>query len=416
MARLSRRAFLGLAASAAGGAAVGGGIVAGTGPDGVRRDEESVVAFHGTHQPGIVTPAQDRLHFAAFDVVTPSRSELAALLRDWTAAARAMVRGAPIGTGVAGMAEAPPDDTGEAAGLSAGRLTLTVGFGPTLFVGRDGRDRFGLAQRRPAALVDLPAFPGDALEPARCGGDLAVQACADDPQIAVHAVRNLARLARGVAVVRWSQLGFGRTATTSRAQDTPRNLFGFKDGTNNLRGEETARLDEHVWVQPGDGPDWMTGGTYLVARRIRMLTEVWDRSSLADQEATIGRAKRSGASLGGRAEGDPVDLAARGPDGAPVVPADAHVRLAAPETNDGHALLRRGYSFTDGSDGLGHLDAGLFFLAYQRDPRRQFIPIQRRLARGDALNAYVRHTGSAIFACPPGVRGEGDHWARALLT
>lgn len=411
MARLSRRAFLGLAASAAGGAAVGGGIVAGTGPDGVRRDEESVVAFHGAHQPGIVTPAQDRLHFAAFDVVTPSRSELAALLRDWTAAARAMVRGAPIGTGVAGMAEAPPDDTGEAAGLSAGRLTLTVGFGPTLFVGRDGRDRFGLAQRRPAALVDLPAFPGDALDAARCGGDIAVQACADDPQIAVHAVRNLARLARGVAVVRWTQLGFGRTATTSRAQATPRNLFGFKDGTNNLRAEDTDLLATHVWVAPGDerGPrEWVAGGSYLVARRISMVIETWDRAPLAEQEAIIGRHKLSGAPLGARAENDPVDLGR--------LPSDAHVRLAAPANNGGARLLRRGYSFTDGTDGLGHLDAGLFFLAYQRDPRRQFVPLQQRLARQDAMNEYVRHTGSGTWACPPGVRDADDWWGRTLLA
>lgn len=412
MSGLSRRRFLGLAGAGLAGAAAGGaGLASCGGSSGEGPARAGLVPFFGPHQAGIATLAQDRLHFAAFDAVAARREDLVELLRTWTAAAAALTAGRAVGGG-GSAPDAPPDDTGEAVGLATGRLTLTFGVGPGLF----HADRFGLTDRRPAALVDLPALPGDALEPARCGGDLAVQACADDPQVAVHAIRNLARLVRGVAVVRWSQLGFGRTATTSRAQDTPRNLLGFKDGTNNLRGEDTARLDEHVWVQPGDGPDWMTGGTYLVARRIRMLTEVWDRASLADQEATIGRAKRTGAPLGGRAEDDPVDLAARGPDGSPVVPADAHIRLAAPQTNGGHALLRRGYSFTDGSDGLGHLDAGLFFLAYQRDPRRQFIPIQRRLAREDALNEYIRHTGSAIFACPSGVGGEGDHWARGLFA
>jgi deferrochelatase/peroxidase EfeB len=148
-----------------------------------------------------------------------------------------------------------------------------------------------------------------------------------------------------------------------------------------------------------------------------MLTEQWDRTPLAEQEATFGRTKVSGAPFGAVAEADPVDLTGHTADGELVIPADAHIRLAAPVTNAGQPLLRRGYSFTDGSDGLGHLDAGLFFLAYQRDPRVQFIPIQRRLAAGDALNEYIRHTGSAIFAVPPGVAATGDdYWGRGLFS
>src|SRR5262249_21595195 len=186
------------------------------------------------------------------------------------------------------------------------------------------------AARRPAALCELPAFGDDALDPATSGGDLCVQACADDPQVAFHAVRNLARRGRGGVVMRWSQLGSGRTSSTSRAQDTPRNLMGFKDGTNNITLEDTAGPERHVWVRAASGPTWLTGGTYLVARRVRMLIEVWDRSTLADQESTIGRSKTSGAPLGGTDEFDEVDRGARYPDGKPVVPIDAHVRLAAP--------------------------------------------------------------------------------------
>ncbi|MCK9903417.1 peroxidase [Parafrankia colletiae] len=428
-ARVSRRRLFGLTAAAATAGAAGvGGLAACSDDDGSggsgRGDgagpADQIVAFHGDHQAGIATPAQDRLHFAAFDIVTDTRADLVALLREWTAAAAAMTSGLAVGAGVAGRQQAPPDDTGEAEGLAAGRLTLTFAVGPSLFTTADGVDRFGLAGRRPRALVDLPPFPGEALEPARCGGDLAVQACSDDPQVAVHAIRNLARIGRGTVAVRWSQLGFGRTASTSSTQITPRNLLGFKDGTNNLHVEQPARLDEHVWVAAADdGPaaSWMVGGSYLVARRIRMLTEQWDRTPLAEQEATFGRTKVSGAPLGRTGEFEPVDLARRDADGEPVIPANAHIRLAAPETNGGQALLRRGYSFTDGSDGLGHLDAGLFFLAYQRDPRTQFIPIQRRLAGADALNEYIRHTGSAIFAVPPGVTtSAGDHWARLLFA
>lgn len=411
-----RRLLLGAGAGAVAAVATGGTreLLADEGP--AAPGPSDALAFHGAHQAGIVTPAQDRLHFAAFDVTATTREELVALLSAWTDAAAAMTAGRDAGaTGaVGGPPEAPPDDTGEALGLAPSQLTLTVGFGPSLFTDAAGKDRFGLAARRPAALADLPAFPGDALDPARSGGDLAVQACAHDPQVAVHAVRNLARIAFGAAALRYSQLGFGRTSSTTRDQATPRNLFGFKDGTNNLKAEDEELLRDQLWVQPGDGPAWMAGGSYLVTRRIRMLIETWDRTGLGEQEALVGRTKGSGAPLGATGEFDPVDLAAKGPGGAPVIPGDAHVRLAHPDSNGGARMLRRGYNFVDGSDGLGRLDAGLFFMSYQRDPRTQFVPVQRSLARADGLNEYLRHTGSAVFACPPGVR-PGEHWGQALF-
>ncbi|HEY7603757.1 MAG TPA: Dyp-type peroxidase, partial [Gaiellaceae bacterium] len=267
-------------------------------------------------------------------------------------------------------------------------------------------ERFGLGGSRPPALAELPAFPGDELDPERSGGDIAVQACADDPQVAFHAVRNLARIGRGTVVMRWSQLGFGRTSSTSRAQETPRNLMGFKDGTNNIKLEDGKALAEHVWVPADAEPAWLRGGTYMVTRRIRMLIEVWDRASLDDQEQTIGRRKESGAPFGRQDEFDPVAL--------PRTPVDAHIRLAAPSENGGRKLLRRGYSFTDGMDvELGQLDAGLFFISYQNDPAA-FVEVQQRLGSSDALNEYIKHTGSALFACPPGVR-EGGYVGETLL-
>jgi deferrochelatase/peroxidase EfeB len=234
--------------------------------------------------------------------------------------------------------------------------------------------------------------------------------------VAVHAIRNLARIGMGVVSVRWSQLGFGRTSSTSTSQATPRNLFGFKDGTANLKAEETDRLNEHLWVRAGDGPDWMTGGSYLVTRKIRMLIETWDRTSLGEQENIIGRTKGEGAALGQAKEFDEIDLVSRNGAGDPQVPVDAHIRLAHPDTNKGARLLRRGYNFVDGSDGLGRLNAGLFFMAYQRDPRTHFVPIQLNLARHDAMNEYLRHVSSGLFACPPGVSGPDDFWGRALFA
>jgi deferrochelatase/peroxidase EfeB len=362
--------------------------------------------FHGAHQAGITTPVQDRLHFAAFDVTTDSRDELVALLRAWTEAAARMVRGLPAGPvgPTEGADDLPPDDTGEAIGLPAAGLTLTLGFGPSLFRDAAGRDRFGLADRRPAALERLPHFPGDTLDPARSDGDLCVQACADDPQVAVHAIRNLARIGFGTVAVRWSQLGFGRTSTTSTAQSTPRNLFGFKDGTANVKAEETDALDEHVWVHRDDDPaEWLAGGSYLVTRRVGMTIEVWDRQPLADQEEFVGRTKDSGAPLSGGGEFTTPDFDLPGSSG-PIIPTDAHVRVVHPDHHGGARMLGRGYNFVDGSNDLGGLDAGLFFIAYVRDPRTHFIPVQNAMSKNDALMEYLRFTSSALFAVPPGVR------------
>jgi deferrochelatase/peroxidase EfeB len=225
----------------------------------------------------------------------------------------------------------------------------------------------------------------------------------------VHAIRNLTRIAHGRAAIRWAQLGYGKAASTSPDQPTPRNLFGFKDGTANPSSDDAATLAAHVWAQADDGGPaaaWMTGGSYLVARRIAMVTETWDRASLREQEQVVGRTKGEGAPLGKTHERDEIDLAA--------LPASSHVRLAHPSRHGGAQMLRRGFNYVDGADGLGHLDAGLFFLAYQRDPRRAFIPIQQTLAAQDAMNAYLRHTGSSIWAVPPGTTADG-FWAQELL-
>ncbi|MFK0021523.1 iron uptake transporter deferrochelatase/peroxidase subunit [Streptomyces sp. NPDC090798] len=408
----SRRSLIGWGgAGLALGAAAAGGAVAmtrtGNDVDPAGAETGAAVAFHGAHQAGIATPVQDRLHFASFDVKTDDRAEFVQMLKDWTAAARRMTEGHAVGEGAyGGLAEAPPDDTGEALGLKPSRLTLTIGFGPSLF--EKYGEKFGLTGQRPEALVDLPAFPGDNLEKARSDGDLCVQACADDPQVAVHAIRNLARIGFGKVAIRWSQLGFGKTSSTTPDAQTPRNLMGFKDGTRNIAGTEPDRLKKFVWVGESEGPAWMTGGSYLVARRIRMNIETWDRTSLQEQEDVFGRDKGEGAPVGKAKERDEPFLKAMKPD--------AHVRLAHPDSNDGITLLRRGYSFTDGTDGLGRLEAGLFFLAYQRDVRKGFIPVQRSLARSDALNEYIQHVSSAVFAVPPGVRDKDDWWGRALFS
>lgn len=337
-ARPSRRFFLAaaglLAAAKAGPAAAG------------NQDSETPLTepFHGPHQGGIATPQQRHTYFAAFDLVAKTRGDVISLLRTWTNASARMALGQtaqPLGENLT----IPAPDGGTALGLAPARLTLTFGFGAGLFI-KDGKDRYELAGKRPSALVDLPKFNGDQLEPARCGGDLSVQACADDPQVAFHAVRELARLAYGAAQLRWAQTGF---VPDTPPGETPRNLMGFKDGTNNPRHNaastaDTPRgFDDVVWVGE-DGPAWMRGGSYVVARRIRISLEHWDRTETDFQEEVIGRHKYSGAPIGKQHERDPLDLDREDKDGAPVIADTAHARLGAAATNDGAQIFRRAYS------------------------------------------------------------------------
>jgi deferrochelatase/peroxidase EfeB len=354
------------------------------------------------------------MHFVALDVVSESAEDLQAMLTAWTRAAERMTYGAEaapggaVGLGPYGV----PTDTGEALDLPPANLTITIGYGPSLF------ERFGLDGRKPEALHDLPAFMGDDLDPATSGGDICIQACADDPQVAVHAMRNLIRLGFGVVAVRWSQLGFGRTSSTSVAQKTPRNLFGFKDGTNNVKAEDAEALAQHVWVAPEDVPGparrgWPAGpisspgesgctsrsGTGRICKSSKMFS-----AAASSRGSHWGLRRSSTRSTSPRP----------GLDGLPAIPLTSHVRLAHADNLNGVRILRRGYNFTDGSDGQGHLNAGLFFIAFMRDAHTQFVPMQRALAAKDGLNEYIEHTGSALFACPPGL-ADGADWGTQLF-
>jgi len=371
-----------------------------TGPESNRE----IVPFYGKHQSGITTKAQNHLYFVSLDVTTAKKEDLAKLFKDWTKAAALMTEGKAVGN-ISSNEFLPPNDTGEAAGLSPSNLTITFGVGPSLFV-KDNQDRFGLKQKKPRELVDLPAFPLDALEEEWTGGDLCIQACADDLQVAFHAVRNLIRIARGKATMRWAQTGFQRTKQADPNNETPRNLFGFKDGTVNPDVDSDKQLNQQVWVQPGDGPDWLVNGSYLVVRRIQMFIEVWDRTNLREQESTFGRYRDSGAPLGQKGEFEKPDFTQKKENGEDIIPVNSHVRLS---HGDGtQQILRRAYSYADGMDSkTGSFDAGLLFLCFQRTPSKQFIPIQNRLAKMDKLNEYTSHRGSAIFACLPGVKPGG---------
>ena len=344
-----RRVLTGAGAAAL----VAASVAADATPGGDRTPDRS----SGGHQDGIGTPPLPFLSIAGFDVETGNRRDLVQVLRRLTDAVAALTPDGPT------------------------RLTVTIGFGPALFAD----DRFGILDRRPAALVPLPSFRGEAIDPTQSDGDLCVQACATDPDAAHHAIRTIVNTVRPYARPRWRQIGFRSVDSAD-----PRGLLGFRDGTANVSTSDSDAMSRHVWVD--DGGSWMHGGTYLVLRRIRLLLDTWDRVDVAGQEAMVGRRQQGN---------ERIDA-----------PANAHVRLAEPMAGT-ERILRRSYTYDAGLDPNGLLDAGLIFICFQRDPGRQFVPIQRRLADGDALNAFSQHTTSAVFACPPA--GTEGSWTGAGL-
>ena len=351
-------------------------------------DGQEEISFYGKHQAGITTPMQKNIYFVVLDLQTTDKHELIQLFKDWTDYSQKLVNGELVKKD-GSNALLPPSDTGETVGLNPYRLTLTFGVSASFLT------KLGLEKKRPKLFRDLPAFPKEQLRDQYTGGDIVIQACADDEQVAFHAVRNLIRKGRNKVTMKWSQSGF---AAIGDRMETPRNLFGFKDGTANVTTEKD--FDKVVWA---DSQDWMKNGSYMAVRRIIMHLETWDRTNLQEQENTFGRYKESGAPFGKKDEFDEVDLS--------LLPVDSHVRLA---KEVDLPILRRSYSYSDGIDPkTGQFDAGLLFIAFQKDPDR-FVKIQTNLGADDKMNEYVTHIGSGLFACFGGVK-EGGYIGQDLF-
>ena len=351
-------------------------------------DGQEEISFYGKHQAGITTPMQKNIYFVVLDLRTTDKNELIQLFKDWTDYSQKLVNGDLVKKD-GSNALLPPSDTGETVGLNPYRLTLTFGVSASFLT------KLGLEKKRPKLFRDLPAFPKEQLREQYTGGDIVIQACADDEQVAFHAVRNLIRKGRNKVTMKWSQSGF---AAIGDRMETPRNLFGFKDGTANVTTEKD--FDKVVWA---DSNDWMKNGSYMAVRRIIMHLETWDRTNLQEQENTFGRYKESGAPFGKQNEFDEVDLS--------LLPVDSHVRLA---KEVDLPILRRSYSYSDGIDPkTGQFDAGLLFIAFQKDPDR-FVKIQTNLGADDKMNEYVTHIGSGLFACFGGVK-EGGYIGQDLF-
>ncbi|MFE6408899.1 iron uptake transporter deferrochelatase/peroxidase subunit [Streptomyces sp. NPDC057837] len=354
--------------------------------------------FHGKHQPGITDGLQARGHLVAFDLAPGAgRKEAAALLRRWSQTARRLMAGEP----------SPHGDTDVARDAGPSSLTLTFGFGHSFFA------RTGLEKQRPVALDPLPEFSSDRLDKNRSNGDLWVQIGANDALVAFHALRAVQKDAGRAAKVRWQMNGFNRSPGATAHPMTARNLMGQIDGTRNPKPGEPD-FDERIFVPEQGEPAWMANGSYAVVRRIRMLLDDWEKLSVKAQEDVIGRRKSDGAALSGGSETTEMDLEKTDAEGNLVVPVNAHARITRPDQNGGAAMLRRPFSFHDGIDPDGVPDAGLLFICWQADPLRGFVPVQRKLDRGDALSPFIRHESSGLFAVPGGA-AEGEYVGQRLL-
>jgi dye decolorizing peroxidase len=354
--------------------------------------------FHGKHQPGITTALQARGHLVAFDLAAGAgRREAAALLRRWSATAQRLMAGEAAAHG----------DTDVARDAGPSSLTVTFGFGHSFF------GRTGLEKQRPVALDPLPDFSSDQLDKARSDGDLWVQIGANDALVAFHALRAIQKDTGDAARVRWQMNGFNRSPGATAEPMTARNLMGQIDGTRNPKPSEPD-FDGRIFVPASGDPEWMANGSYAVVRRIRMLLDDWEKLSGKAQEDVIGRKKSTGAPLSGGTETTAMDLDKTDADGNPVVPVNAHARITRPDQNGGAAMLRRPFSFHDGIGVDGAPDAGLLFVCWQADPVRGFVPVQRKLDRGDALSTFIRHESSGLFAVPGGA-AEGEYVGQRLL-
>jgi dye decolorizing peroxidase len=385
----TRRQFL------LGGAVAGVGAAAAVGIDyavtGARASAEASVAlngdvtvpFHGAHQAGIDTDAQAHGLFVALDLLPEvDREGQRRMMRILTDDAARLTQGRGA------LADSEPE-----LATAPARLTVTFGFGPG-FVARAG----GVA---PAWLKPLPAFAIDRLQPEYGDGDLLLQIASDDALTVAHAARMLLKDTRSFATVRWTQKGFRRSHGTVKPGTTMRNLFGQVDGTTNPT-PGTTDFDEVVWSSGG----WMTGGTGIVVRRIRMDLDKWDRLDRDGRDQTVGRFVSTGAPLTGTDEFDEPDFAATTAIGFPVIPEFSHLRRARSE-NSSERIFRRAFNYDDPPAGDQVSNSGLIFVSFQADVDRQFTPIQRRLDELDLLNEWTTPIGSAVFAVPPGCGPDG---------
>lgn len=366
-------------------------------------------SFYGLHQAGIVTPRPAAGMVASFHVLAKTPAEVERLFKTLSQRIAFLMQG---GRPPALDDKLPPPDSGILGpDIPPDNLTITISLGASFFDQREW-----LLPYKPARLSRMTAFRNDALDADLCHGDLMLQICANTPDTNIHALRDILKNLPDLVVLRWKQEGSVPVLPPkpSGSHETARNFLGFRDGTANPDGNDSALMDKLVWVSQSDEPQWAQGGTYQVVRIIRNFVERWDRTPLAEQEAIIGRKKASGAPFGGAVEFDLPDYS-KDSEGK-ITPLDAHIRLAnkRTKTSDANLILRRPFNYSNGVSKSGQLEQGLLFICYQADLEKGFITVQKQLD-GEPLEEYIKPIGGGFFFTLPGPSDENDFVGRTLL-
>ncbi|MFW9041484.1 Dyp-type peroxidase [Corynebacterium striatum] len=363
-------------------------------PDAAPIMGDDIVAFDGEHQAGIETPPQAHVALVGFNLKTKTTARGAkALMRLWTEDARRLCTAEnPVGSLETELTQTPAS------------LTITCGWGEGFFA-KTGAEK-------PEWLGDVRKYSRDKLRPEWGQTDVVLQICSDDPLTTAFVMRHMTRASSSYAETAWVQQGFGHANGSAAKGETARNLFGQKDGTVNPHTHE--EFMDQVWIDEGR----FAGGTAMVVRRIHMNLDTWEELDRAAREASTGRKLDTGAPMHGTDEFDPVDLEARDSFGLKAIDPSSHVaRAHPPKDHPEQKILRRPFNFNlaPSPDNPGELsNAGQIFICFQKDPTKQFEPIQARLDEQDQLNTWITHIGSAMYYVPAGTSG-GSYWGESLL-
>ncbi len=362
---------------------------------------DTAYSCYGVHQAGIVTPHQPFGILCAFDTTAPDAAALQTMFQILSQRIEFLTQGGeltdpdpklpPSGSGILGR-HIKPDG-----------LTVTVGVGASLF-----DHRYGLSDKKPKHLTDMPDFPNDKLQADWCDGDFSLQICAFSPETCQNALRDIIKQLSKYAIIRWSIDGFLPKAPAGEAA---RNLLGFRDGSANPDVSRPEVADQVLWTGIAanalDEPAWTKNGSYQAVRIIRHFVEFWDRTPLEEQEAIFGREKYSGAPLGMKHEHDTPDYG-QDPEGK-TIPKDSHMRLSNPRDPEflaKHRLFRRPFDYSRGLSKAGQLDVGLVFVCYQANLSDGFVFVQGKLNL-EPLEEYISPFGGGYFFILPGFEKSG---------
>ena len=385
---VSRRVFLAGAGVASSSVALAACSREGEGSSEAATLHSATIAFDGAHQSGVATATQANLNLVGFNLKDGVDADgIRNLMQLWTEDARELAAGRnPLSSLEPEMVERPAN------------LTITCGFGERVF-------DIAASGAKPQWLHDIPDMPREQLSDDWAQTDLVLQICSDDAVVCAWATRHMTRAGMDYVRTAWVQQGFMNAYGSIPEGHTPRNLFGQVDGTVNPRSDD--EFADQVFTDDGSSS--------LVVRRIAMDLDDWERLDRTSREEAVGRRLSDGAPLTGDDEFDAPDLDARDEYGLPVIDMNSHVaRAMPPADHPEQKFLRRPYNYNlppePGSEQLSN--AGLVFLAYQKDPDVQFTPVLRRLLEADRLNEWTTHIGSAVYWIPPGTAEPGSGEAR----